>query len=427
MTSTDLIDRLAAANGDAVADGIAELRRPIARQEAQRSYETLFSPLDDSAFPLAERWLVAAFATRLTADDATAAYYAGAAREAIPDLAEAALSLAAEAAVPGPYGFYPEPGLAAENVGGLHLAADASVFGERLAVALEHAHLLVKHPRDARGVHHERLLAAGWEIDGIVTLSQLIAFLAFQQRVVHGLRVLVTGQPGEAVREGQGSGAVASHGADSSGSASAQGSDPRVRSYDLPHPEVFVRDYLGWVPWIEPLPREEFTERHLDGLVEEQRIDFPYFRLLARDPEVLRARTLTDTDIFFNDADGLPRAERELSAAAASRVNGCVFCASVHARAAGRLSERPDDVDRLLAEGVGVDIDERWNAIISAAAALTRTPLGFGAEQVRALEDAGLSRKEIVDVIQSAAFFNWANRLMLSLGRAVATGVELPA
>lgn len=190
-------------------------------------------------------------------------------------------------------------------------------------------------------------------------------------------------------------------------------------TYDLPHPETFTRGKVNWVPWLEPLPKEEFTDRHWDGIIDRPRADFEYFRLLVRDPEVLKARTLTDKDIFYNDEDGLPRAERELSAAAASRVNGCVFCASVHSRAAAQLSGRADDVDRLLAEGVGADLGERWNAIVAAAAALTSTPLAFGSGHVRALQDAGLGQKEIVDVIQSAAFFNWANRLMLTVGRAV--------
>jgi uncharacterized peroxidase-related enzyme len=54
--------------------------------------------------------------------------------------------------------------------------------------------------------------------------------------------------------------------------------------------------------------------------------------LLVRDPDILEARTLTDNDIFYNTKDGLPRAERELAATAASRLNGCIYCASVHAR-----------------------------------------------------------------------------------------------
>ena len=143
----------------------------------------------------------------------------------------------------------------------------------------------------------------------------------------------------------------------------------------------------------------------------------PYFRLLARDPEALRARTLTDLDIFFNVDGGIGRAERELAAAATSRRNGCVFCASVHAAAATRESGREADVQRLLDEGVDADLgDETWNAVARASVALADTPLDFGADDIARLRGVGLGDAEIVDVIGGAAFFNWANRLMLSLG-----------
>jgi CMD domain protein len=68
-------------------------------------------------------------------------------------------------------------------------AAEA-VLGRRLAAALSHAHLLVFHPRDASPAALQALLDAGWTTDGIVTLSQLVSFLAFQIRAAHGLRVL---------------------------------------------------------------------------------------------------------------------------------------------------------------------------------------------------------------------------------------------
>ncbi|BBK32558.1 alkylhydroperoxidase domain protein [Stella humosa] len=185
-----------------------------------------------------------------------------------------------------------------------------------------------------------------------------------------------------------------------------------------PHvvPTVFTRDQLDWLPWLEPLPVEELTDRHFAGLVDASRANSAYFRLLVRDPDVLGARTRTDKDIFYNPEAGLPRAERELAAAAASRLNGCIYCASVHARFAVTFSKREADVQKLLDDGVGVDLGERWNAIVAAAVALTTTPITFGPAHVDRLRAARLDDAAVADVIQAAAFFNWANRLMLSLG-----------
>lgn len=181
-------------------------------------------------------------------------------------------------------------------------------------------------------------------------------------------------------------------------------------------PKRFTVEEIGWAPWLEPLSEDELTDRHWAGLVDGSRAKSPYFMLLARDPEILEARTKTDKDIFYNSAGGLPRAERELAATAASRVNGCIFCASVHARFASTYSKRGEDVERLLDEGVGTKLDERWSAIVSAAAALTQTPPEFGPAHVDRLRQVGLDDLAILDVISAAAFFAWANRLMLSLG-----------
>ena len=185
-------------------------------------------------------------------------------------------------------------------------------------------------------------------------------------------------------------------------------------------PVVFTRDQLDWLPWLEPLAEADLTERQRTSLVDAARAKSPYFRLLARDPDVLEARTRTDKDIFYNPEAGLPRAERELAAAATSRLNGCIYCASVHARFAATYSKRVEDVDRLLDKGVGTDLDARWNAIVAASVALTSTPITFGPGHVDALRKVGLDEASIVDVINAASFFNWANRLMLSLGEPAA-------
>ncbi|MGO4560030.1 alkylhydroperoxidase domain protein [Mesorhizobium sp. 2RAF21] len=181
-------------------------------------------------------------------------------------------------------------------------------------------------------------------------------------------------------------------------------------------PVVFTQDHIGWTAWLQPLAEEELNDRHYEALVDKGRAKSPYFALLVRDPDILQARTKTDNDIFYTTKSGLPRAERELSATAASRLNGCILCASVHARFASQYSKRNDDVQKLLDEGVSADLGDRWNAIVEASVALSATPPAFSEKHVQRLRKVGLADEEISDVIHGASFFNWANRLMLSLG-----------
>ncbi|MBN9183790.1 MAG: peroxidase-related enzyme [Microbacterium sp.] len=165
--------------------------------------------------------------------------------------------------------------------------------------------------------------------------------------------------------------------------ASVESAERVIRYPDLVRPNEFTQAELGWVPWLEPKAVEDLTDEDYAGLVERARAGSPYFRLLVRDPVVLGARTRADNDIFYNTDAGLGRAERELSAAATSRTNGCLFCASVHSRFASlQAPSRRDDVQRLLDEGIDGDQDERWTAVIEAAAALT------GAEAAYPIRDA---------------------------------------
>ncbi|WP_294979731.1 CMD domain protein, partial [uncultured Microbacterium sp.] len=104
----------------------------------------------------------------------------------------------------GPYGAYREPQLAGDSTAGPRWtarevdAAASGALGPRLAAALAHTHLLVFRPREARADALRALVAASWSADDIVSLSQLVAFLAFQLRLAWGLRVLAAAGPADA-------------------------------------------------------------------------------------------------------------------------------------------------------------------------------------------------------------------------------------
>ncbi|WP_420963637.1 CMD domain protein [Brucella sp. IR073] len=190
----DIIDHLAGVDAASPLEAL-RARRPITKANAQASWNALFEPVSPSDVTLAERFAVALFVSLLHGQREAAEFYAGKLR-ALPDgtpLADIVTVLADEAATTGPYGDYPAGPLSAENKPGLAFSVagkERAIVEERLAAALEHSHLLVFHPRDANPARLQKLLDAGWTTTGIVTLSQLVSFLAFQLRVVSGLKVL---------------------------------------------------------------------------------------------------------------------------------------------------------------------------------------------------------------------------------------------
>ena len=116
---------------------------------------------------------------------------------------------------------------------------------------------------------------------------------------------------------------------------------------------------------------------------------------------------------------GLPRAERELASTVVSRVNGCVYCASVHAQRFEQLAKRDDVIEQVFNDPATAGTSPREKAIVLASIDLTLTPGRVEPAQLRALRDVGLSDDEILDLVHSIAIFAWANRLMLNLGEPV--------
>ncbi|WP_159994317.1 CMD domain protein [Roseomonas sp. 18066] len=192
---TDTIDRLA---GIAPGSALEKIRagRPAARDHAEASHRALLSPDAPGDVSLAERFAVARFVAGLHgAPEAVALYAAGLAQHGGAALAEAVAQAAAATAATGPRGAFPPGPLSAEDSPAPGFAlppAVAALLGAKLATAFAYAHFLVFHPRDAAPERFAPLQAAGWTPDGLVTLSQLVAFLAFQIRVAAGLRVLAT-------------------------------------------------------------------------------------------------------------------------------------------------------------------------------------------------------------------------------------------
>jgi len=194
MATPDIIDTLAGIEPGSALDAI-RARRLQARDNAQKSYLSLFEPIDASEFSLVERAAVAAFVTGLHGESPVAAFYRDklAANADGARLIEAIDAEIAGGKTSGPYGSYPAGPLSIENTAGLIYRVSAerkAALGPRLDAALEHAHLLVFRPRDAASADMKALLDAGWSATGIVTFSQLVAFLSFQLRVVSGLRTL---------------------------------------------------------------------------------------------------------------------------------------------------------------------------------------------------------------------------------------------
>jgi uncharacterized peroxidase-related enzyme len=182
----------------------------------------------------------------------------------------------------------------------------------------------------------------------------------------------------------------------------------------------FTHGELEWAPWLEPVDLDHATQAQRDALkiTPSNRAVGAYSLVLAHDPEALEQRSPLYNGIMFGPR-GLPRADRELGAVAASRINGCAYCCSVHAKRFSDLTKEPEVMQRIYADGVEAELDPRRRAIVDYAAKLTRDPASITAADAAPLRAAGLGDLEILDLTHAVAIFAWANRLMQTLGEPV--------
>ncbi len=359
----------------ATGDTLHALRRQRQKivDATQGSYAAMFAP-GVAGVSVQERLLIALCACRLSGSPALAGHY----RER----------------------------LQREGAGHTLLAAgDGTTAPEdaRTAALLGFTAKLIVKPIEGDRQAVQALQAVGLAPQAVVAVGQLIAFLSYQIRLHAGLRALAAAGP-EPER------AAPAHAV-----ASATGLLPnpiRIRG--------FTNEVLDWRPWVEPVRLEDATPEQLAALeaMSATAKDQAYFRLLAHQPEMLLQRSIAFNAIMFAPG-GMPRAERELGATVESRLNGCVYCASVHAQRFEQLAKRNDVIAQLFEDPDSAGTTEREKAIVQLSALLGLRPAAFGAEHVHLARSAGLSDAETLDLVHAVALFAWANRLMLNLGEPI--------
>lgn len=359
----DLIHNLLAISADSALAN-ARLERDVATENTQAAFESIFFA-PSKALTLAFRQFIAQHVAEVSGCTLLAEFYAQALRE----------------------------NSEAPNL-------DVPFF----QAALAYVDVVTSQPKNANISLVNAMLSCGLSAADIVLLAQLTAFITYQARLLEGLRLfngentshehvaIVAGRWNQEAKTAQGQQA----------------------------PTAYTTDALDWEPWLSARDAADLSEDEASVMKKFGQINSAYFLLLAHQSKILEIRTLIDRGVFYT-GKGLPRWEREFAATAVSKVNGCIYCASVHARKAIQYAkERFDDVHQLLntpaGEVLAHNFDERLLKMTALVVSLTATPTQANRSQIDDLRALGLSELELLDLIQSTAFFSWANRLMLSLG-----------
>ena len=121
-------------------------------------------------------------------------------------------------------------------------------------------------------------------------------------------------------------------------------------------------------------------------------------------------------DIMFSKT-ALIRAEKELIAVVVSAANGCLYCQAHHGAALNTYWKDEARVEAVKADYKTAGLSPQECAMCDYAVLLTKSPAEHEKrDHTLTLRKAGLSDSAILDVSLVTSYFNFVNRMVLSLG-----------
>ena len=120
-------------------------------------------------------------------------------------------------------------------------------------------------------------------------------------------------------------------------------------------------------------------------------------------------------DAIMTEASGLTKAEREMIAVAVSAQNHCFYCLTSHGAVLRIRAKDEVLADTIAANFRAANLTPRQRAMLDLAVKVTVDSASVSDQDIAALRDHGFLDEDIMDIIQTAALFNYSNRVASAL------------
>ena len=141
-----------------------------------------------------------------------------------------------------------------------------------------------------------------------------------------------------------------------------------------------------------------------------------WIQVLSVNPDTARRFAAYFGSLFAAKGRQLPLAERELIAVVVSATNGCGLCEIHHTRALGDVLDDPARARRIALDHHLAGLSPREAALAHLAEKITRSPKTVEPADLQQLRTLGFSEPEILEAVETIAWFNHTNRIFISLG-----------
>jgi uncharacterized peroxidase-related enzyme len=138
------------------------------------------------------------------------------------------------------------------------------------------------------------------------------------------------------------------------------------------------------------------------------------YRAYSLRPQQLRG-FIALYDAIMTEDSGLTKAEREMIAVAVSAQNHCFYCLTSHGAVLRIRAKDEVLADTIAANYRAADLTPRQRAMLDLAIKVTVESAAVGEQDIAALREHGFSDEDVMDIIQTAALFNYSNRVASAL------------
>ncbi|MEP5613652.1 MAG: peroxidase-related enzyme [Cyclobacteriaceae bacterium] len=173
------------------------------------------------------------------------------------------------------------------------------------------------------------------------------------------------------------------------------------------------------MPYIETIQHENAEgplKEIYDNLVKTRGKVAEVHKIQSLNPESIVNHMDLYMTIMFGQSP-LKRVHREMMAVIVSISNKCEYCQVHHLEAVQNFWKDDEKLNQLQNDFESADLIEKEKALCRFAKELTESPeKSEDAGLVKPLQDEGFSDREILDATLVIAYFNFVNRIVLSLG-----------
>jgi uncharacterized peroxidase-related enzyme len=166
------------------------------------------------------------------------------------------------------------------------------------------------------------------------------------------------------------------------------------------------------------LPNEQSLPEDIQAIFAEMRAKPGFvpnvYQAYSLRPQQLRG-FIALYDAIMIETSGLTKAEREMIAVAVSAQNHCFYCLTSHGAVLRIRAKDEVLADTIAANYRAASLTPRQRAMLDLAVKITVDSAAVSDQDIADLRNHGFTDEDIMDIIQTAALFNYSNRVASAL------------